>query len=101
MKQWEAFAAKYLSAPDSTNGAGFYGFDAALVMIHVLNQCGDDLSRDNIMRQALNLKDFVTPNSLPGASINTSPTNYFPRRQLHLARFNGEVWEPFGELMID
>ena len=101
MKQWEAFAAKYLSTTDFTNGAGFYGFDAALVMIHVLNQCGDDLSRDNIMRQALNLKDFVTPNSLPGASINTSPTNYFPRRQLHLGRFNGEVWEPFGELMTD
>jgi branched-chain amino acid transport system substrate-binding protein len=59
------------------------------------------LSRDNIMRQALNLKDFVVPGSFPGASINTSPTNYFPRRQLHLARFNGENWEPFGELMID
>ena len=53
------------------------------------------------MRQALNLKDFVTPGSFPGASINTSPTNYFPRRQLHLGRFNGEVWEPFGELMTD
>jgi branched-chain amino acid transport system substrate-binding protein len=101
MKQWEAFAAKYLSTTDSRDGAGFYGFDAALVMIQVLKQCGDDLSRDNIMRQALNIKDFVTPNSLPGASINTSPTNYFPRRQLHLARFNGEVWEQFGELMTD
>ena len=101
MKQWDAFAAKYLSTTDSRDGAGFYGFDAALVMTQVLKQCGDDLSRDNIMRQALNLKDFVTPNSLPGASINTSPTDYFPRRQLHLARFNGEVWEPFGELMTD
>jgi hypothetical protein len=58
----------------------FYGFGAALVMIQVLKQCGDDVSRDNIMRQALNLKDFVTPDSLPGASINTSPTNYLPRR---------------------
>ena len=58
------------------------------------------MSRDNIMRQALNLKDFVTPDSLPGASINTSPTNYLPR-QLQLARFNGESWELFGELMTD
>ena len=53
------------------------------------------------MRQALNIKQFVTPNSLPGASINTSPTNYLPRRQLQLARFNGESWELFGELMSD
>src|ERR1700722_209222 len=101
MKQWEAFAAKYLSTTDFRDGAGFYGFDTALVLIQVLKQCGDDLSRDNIMREALNIKDFVTPNSLPGASINTSPTNYLPRRQLQLARFNGESWELFGELMTD
>jgi branched-chain amino acid transport system substrate-binding protein len=101
MKQWETFAAKYLNATDVNNGVAFYGFGAALVMIQVLKQCGDDLSRDNIMRQALNLKDFVTPDSLPGASINTSPTNYLPRRQLQLARFNGESWELFGELMTD
>ena len=70
-------------------------------MIQILKQCGDGLSRGNIMRQALNIKDFVTPSDIPGASVNTSPTNYFPRRRLQLARFNGEVWEPFGELMID
>jgi len=101
MKQWEVFAAKYLSAADSKDSLAFYGLNAALVMIEVLKQCGDDLSRGNIMRQALNLKDFVTPGSLPGASINTSPTNYLPRRQLHLARFNGENWELFGELLSD
>jgi branched-chain amino acid transport system substrate-binding protein len=101
MKQWEAFAAKYLSATDFKDGVAFYGFNAALLMIQVLKQCGDDLSRDNIMRQALNIKDFVTPSDIPGASVNTSPRNYFPRRRLQLARFNGEVWEPFGELMID
>jgi branched-chain amino acid transport system substrate-binding protein len=70
-------------------------------MVQVLKQCGADLSRDNIMRQALNIKGFVTPNALPSASINTSPTNYFPIRQLQLARFNGESWELFGELMSD
>jgi branched-chain amino acid transport system substrate-binding protein len=53
------------------------------------------------MRQALNLKDFVTPGSFPGASINTSPTNYLPHRQLHLARLDGEHWEPLGELLSD
>ena len=52
------------------------------------------------MRQALNIKDFVTPSDIPGASVNISPRNYFPCRRLQLARFNGEVWEPFGELMM-
>jgi branched-chain amino acid transport system substrate-binding protein len=101
MQHWEAFAAKYLSPTDFKDSSAFYGFNAALVMLQVLNQCGDDLSRDNIMRQALDIKDFVTPSALPGATINTSPTNYFPRRQLQLARFNGENWELFGELMTD
>ena len=62
---------------------------------------GDSGPSENIMRQALNIKDFVTPDRLPGASINTSPTNYFPIRQLHLARFSGEHWEPFGDLISD
>ena len=88
------------NVPMIAASVAFYGFGAALVMIQVLKQCGDHVSRDNIMRQALNLKDFVTPDSLPGASINTSPTNYLPR-QLQLARFNGESWELFGELMTD
>jgi branched-chain amino acid transport system substrate-binding protein len=101
MKQWEAFAAKYLSATDFKDSSAFYGFNVALLMIQVLKQCGDDLSRNNIMRQALNIKNFATPGSLPGASINTSPTNYFPQRQLQLARFNGENWELFGDLMSD
>jgi branched-chain amino acid transport system substrate-binding protein len=101
MKQWEAFAAKYLSATDFKDSSAFYGFNVALLMIQVLKQCGDDLSRDNIMRQALNIKNFVTPGALPGASINTSPTNYFPIRHFHLTRFNGENWELFGELMTD
>jgi len=101
MKQWEAFAAKYLSATDFKDSSAFYGFNVALLMIQVLKQCGDDLSRDNIMRQALNIKNVVTPGALPGASINTSPTNYFPIRHFHLTRFNGENWELFGELMTD
>jgi branched-chain amino acid transport system substrate-binding protein len=101
MKQWEAFAAKYLSATDFKDSSAFYGFNVALLMIQVLKQCGDDLSRDNIMRQALNIKNFVTPGALPGASINTSPTNYFPIRQMQLSRFNGESWELFGDLMSD
>src|SRR5208282_4892766 len=59
IKQWQAFAAKYLNAADFTDVVGLYGYSAALLMIQVLKQCGGDLSRDNIMRQALNIKGFV------------------------------------------
>jgi branched-chain amino acid transport system substrate-binding protein len=68
-------------------------------MVHVLEQCGDDLSRENILRQALAIKDLELPMLLPGVKINTSPDNYFLIRQMQLARFNGEIWEPFGELI--
>jgi hypothetical protein len=68
-------------------------------MTYVLKQCGDDLSRDNILRQALSLKDFTTPLLLPGITINTSPTNYLPVQQFQLARFNGENWELFGDVL--
>jgi branched-chain amino acid transport system substrate-binding protein len=101
VKQWRDFSAKYLSAADFNNNAALYGYAAALLMVQVLKQCGDDLSRENIMRQALNIKGFVGPGGLPGATINTSPTNYFPIRQMQLSRFNGESWELFGEVLSD
>jgi hypothetical protein len=86
---------------------GFQGFVRALplhgglLMVQVLRQCGDDLSRENIMREALDIKGFVGPGALPGATISTSPANYFPIRQLQLSRFNCENWEMFGELLSD
>jgi len=101
MRQWQDFAAKYLTASDFRDVTGLYGLNAGLLMTQVLNQCGDDLSRENIMRQALNIKGFVGPGALPGATLNTSPTNYFPIRQMQLSRFNGESWELFGELMTE
>ena len=70
-------------------------------IVQVLKQCGDDLSRENIMRQATNLKDFELPMLIPGIKINTSPDNYFPIRQMQLVRFNGENWELFGDFMSD
>jgi len=101
IKQWQAFASKYLNAADFTNVIGLYGFTAGLLIAQVLKQCGDDLSRENIMRQALNIKGFAGPGGLPGATIDTSPSNYFPIRQLWLSRFNGESWELFGNLLSD
>jgi branched-chain amino acid transport system substrate-binding protein len=101
IKQWQDFASKYLDTADFTDVVGLYGFTAGLLITQVLKQCGDDLSRENIMRQALNIKGFAGPGGLPGATIDTSPSNYFPIRQLWLSRFNGESWELFGSLMSD
>jgi branched-chain amino acid transport system substrate-binding protein len=67
--------------------------------VQVLKQCGNDLSSDNIMRQAANLKDLELPMLLPGIKVNTSPANYSPIRQMRLATFNSESWELFGELL--
>ena len=98
-KEWEAFAAKYMTPTDFREGLAVYGFTTAATMVHVLEQCGDDLSRENILRQALAIKDLELPMLLPGVKINTSPDNYFLIRQFQLARFNGELWDPFGELI--
>jgi branched-chain amino acid transport system substrate-binding protein len=68
-------------------------------MVQVLKQCGNDLSRENIMRQAANIKDLELPMLLPGMKINTSPDNFAPIRQEQLARFNGESWSLFGDVL--
>jgi branched-chain amino acid transport system substrate-binding protein len=98
-KEWTAFATKYMSPTDVREGLAVYGFTAAATMVHVLEQCGDDLSRENILRQALAIKDLELPMLSPGIKINTASDNYFLIRQLQPARFNGEMWEPFGGLI--
>jgi branched-chain amino acid transport system substrate-binding protein len=98
-KGWAEFVAKYLSPTDLIDGNAIAGFQYAAMLIPVLKQCGNDLSRENIMRQAANLKDLELPMLLPGIKVNTSPDNYYPIRQMQLATFNGESWELFGDLV--
>jgi branched-chain amino acid transport system substrate-binding protein len=98
-KQYSAFVAKYMSPADLGDSNVLYGFGAAATMVQVLKQCANDLSRENIMRQAANLKDFELPTLLPGIKINTSPDNFTPIRQEQLCTFNGESWILFGELL--
>jgi len=76
-----------------------FGYNVAILMVHVLKQCGNDLSRENIMRQAANLKNLELPLLLPGIKINTSPTDFAPIEQEQLAKFDGERWAIFGELV--
>jgi len=97
-KQFAAFITKYMSPNDLIDLSAAYGFCAAATLLQVIKQCGNDLSRDNLMRQAANLRDLELPMLLPGIKVNTSPDNFSPIRQEALATFNGESWEQFGEL---
>lgn len=98
-KEWAAFVAKYMTPAELADSNASYGFTAAQTMVQVIKQCGSDLSRENILKQATNLKDVSLPMLLPGMKLNTSPDNYFPIRQMQLAEFNGESWQLFGELL--
>ena len=100
MKEWAAFVGKYMSPTELKDANAGYAFGAAATMVQVLKQCGADLSRDNVMKQAANLKDLELPLLLPGMKINTSPTNYSPIRQMQLASFDGQSWQLFGELLM-
>jgi branched-chain amino acid transport system substrate-binding protein len=68
-------------------------------LVQVLKACGDDLTRENVMKQAASLKDFEPLGLLPGIKVNTSPTDFAPISQLQLIRFKGETWERFGDVL--
>ena len=68
-------------------------------LVQVLKQCGDELTRENVMKQAANLHDFTVPMLLPGITINTSPTDFAPIKQVQMARFDGEHWQLFGPVL--
>jgi hypothetical protein len=82
---------------DKTNANNAYAYVESEAMVQVLKQCGDNLTRENIMRQATNLKNFRSEMLLPGITVNTSPDDYFPIVQL--MRFNGASWELFGDII--
>ena len=99
MKQFLNFLAKDFPEGNKLDGSVIVGYGVAQTLVQVLKQCGDNLTRENIMKQAANLKDFRTEVLLPGIMINTSPTNFSPISQLRLERFKGERWELFGDVI--
>ena len=99
MKKWVAFMKKYYPEGNATDAFNVYGVLVAQTLEQVLKQAGKDLSRQNIMRQAANLKDFDLPLLLPGVVINTSPTDFAPIEQEQLVKFDGEKWVRFGEVL--
>src|SRR5215831_19156851 len=99
MKKFLAFLDKYYPDANKLDGSVVYGYGEAQTLVQVLKQCGDDLSRENVMKQAASLKDFKPDTLLPGVKINTSPTDFAPIEQLQMMRFKGEKWELFGDII--
>jgi branched-chain amino acid transport system substrate-binding protein len=99
MKKFLAFLDKHYPDADRSNSQVIYGYGAAQTLTKILEMCGDDLTRANIMKQAANLKDFTPDTLLPGVKINTSATDFAPIEQLQMMRFKGEKWEMFGDVI--
>jgi branched-chain amino acid transport system substrate-binding protein len=101
MKKYYAFMDKYYPEGDKFSGFNAYAYSTAQLMVHVLKQCGDNLTRENVMKQATNLKNVVLDLALPGIVGNTTPNDYRVNKQLQMMRFNGERWELFGPIIED
>jgi branched-chain amino acid transport system substrate-binding protein len=99
MKKFLAFLAKEFPEGNRLDNSVVVGYGVVQTMVQVLTQCGDNLTRENIMKQAASLQDFRTEMLLPGIKINTGPTDFAPISQLQLQRFKGERWELFGDVI--
>ena len=99
MVEWNKFMDKYMPQGDKSSSFHVYGYAAGATMAQVLKQCGDNLTRENIMKQAASLKGFENPMLLPGIKINTSATDFYPIQAVQLSRFEGESWKIFGNVL--
>jgi branched-chain amino acid transport system substrate-binding protein len=99
MRAWNEFLDKYYADANRADVLVIYGYTEAQTLVHVLNACGDNLTRENVMKQAASIRDLELDGLLPGIKINTSATNFAPISQLQLMRFKGETWERFGDII--
>jgi len=97
--EWKAWMEKYLPQGNMSDASYTYAYSVSATMRHVLTECGNELTRANLMKQAASMKDLVVPILLPGIKINTSPTDFYPIQSVQLARFDGETWKLFGEVL--
>ena len=98
VKGWREFMIKYVPEADLHDTNYVNAYNSAMALEAVLKACGDDLSTENILRQAYAIKDLELPMLLPGIKVNTSPTDHVPVDQMQFMRFNGKSWDRFGEL---
>ena len=99
MKKFYSFLAQYDPKANKLDAGVVFGYAAAQTMVKVLQMCGDDLTHENVMKQAASLKDFEPDTLLPGIKINTSADNFAPIEQLQMMRFKGRKWELFGDII--
>jgi len=98
-KDWQAFVEKYNRAGGKDDSAAVFGYAAAETLAQVLKQCGNDLSRENVMKQAAALEEYQGSMLLPGIKISTGPWNFRPIKHLRLVQFDGRTWQPIGEVL--
>jgi branched-chain amino acid transport system substrate-binding protein len=98
IKEWVAFMDKYMPEGDKTSAFTVYGYAVGETLVHVLKECGDDLTRENVMKQAASM-NFTFGLLLPGMRVTTSATDYFPLKQMQMQQFNGERYVPIGPVM--
>ncbi|MCP3392856.1 ABC transporter substrate-binding protein [Bradyrhizobium sp. CCGB12] len=99
MKKFYNFLAQYAPKANKLDAGVVFGYAAAQTMVKVLEMCGDDLTRENVMKQAASLKDFEPDTLLPGIKVNTAPDDFAPIEQLQMMRFKGRKWELFGDII--
>src|SRR5579863_4477802 len=98
-KNWQAFIDTYTRAGGKDDGAAVFGYAAAETLVQVLKQCGNDFSRENVMKQAAALKDYQGSALLPGIKISTGPFNFRPIRHMRLVQFDGRTWQSIGDVL--
>jgi branched-chain amino acid transport system substrate-binding protein len=101
MIAWTTFMDKYMPTGDKSSSFHVYGYAVSAGLVEVLKMCGDDLSRENVMKQAANLKAVNIPMLLPGIKVSTSPTDFYPIQAVQLSRMKGEVFELFGDILAN
>jgi ABC-type branched-subunit amino acid transport system substrate-binding protein len=101
MREYLAFLKQYLPASDPYDTSMVTGYNSAIILAQVLKQCGEDLSRENVLRQAANISNMSLPMLLPGIKVDTGPTDYLPYQTVRLQRFDGKSWNLFGDPISD
>ena len=99
--EWKAWMAKYHPTANPSDSFNAYAYAVCATMHDCLKRCGDELTRENLMKQATSMKRLVVPMLLPGITINTSATDYYPIQAVRLQRFKGETWELFGDVLTN
>ncbi len=101
MKRYKAFMAKWAPNEDANSGIATYGYSTAALLIQVLKQAGDDLTRANLMKQVTNIKGYTADLALPGMSVSTTPDDWRINKQFQMMKFDGARWVLFGDIITD